>query len=139
MTWNKLTDAQWDRIKELLPPPARVGRPPTCRRQTMDAILWVLHHGKPWRSLPLELGAWRTIYGLYQTWLRSGKLDEICQELGFQLPSRTSEFVSVNPDKPPSVSSGSFAWPDKAEASASRRPHRSAYATPSRRTPVAAT
>ena len=54
MTRHRLTDEQWKLIADVFPPPAQTGRPPSDRRMAMDAILWILRAGSPWRDLPKE-------------------------------------------------------------------------------------
>lgn len=82
MTRHRLTDEQWELIADLFPPPAKIGRPPTDRRQVVDGILWIMHAGAPWRDLPEEdFGPWETVYGLFNLWNASGTLDEILHRL----------------------------------------------------------
>jgi transposase len=94
MPWSNLTDSDWESIKNLFPPTARVGRPPTCRRKAIDGILWVLCHDAPWRNLPEEFGAWRTIYGLCQAWITDGTLHQVIRELQFDIPPGKGELVA---------------------------------------------
>jgi transposase len=48
----------------------------------VDAILWIVRTGAPWRDLPEdEFGPWETIYGLYDVWNADGTLDEIRSRL----------------------------------------------------------
>ena len=50
---SDLTNEQWQLIRFLLPPPSRVGRPrEVCRRQVINAILYVNRTGCQWRQLP---------------------------------------------------------------------------------------
>jgi transposase len=82
MTRHRLTDKQWELIADLIPPPAKTGRPPTNRRQVMDAIIWILQTGAPWRDLPEEeFGPWETVFGLYNSWNANGLLDSILARL----------------------------------------------------------
>jgi transposase len=81
MARHKLTDEQWDCIKDLFPCPKATGRPPTDCRQAFECILWILRTGSPWRDLPQEHGNWRTIYGLYDKWNGDGTLDSILAAL----------------------------------------------------------
>ena len=82
MTRHRLTDEQWELIADVFPPPAQTGRPPSDRRMAMDAILWILRAGSPWRDLPKEeFGPWETIYGLFNSWNADGILDDILSRL----------------------------------------------------------
>ena len=81
MTRHRLTDDQWDCISHLFPAPARTGRPQRDRRTVVDAILWILRTGSPWRDIPQEYGPWATVWDLFDKWNDDGTLDEILSEL----------------------------------------------------------
>ncbi len=81
MIRHRLTDEQWECIADVFPPVARTGRPPTDRRKAIDAILWILRTGSPWRDLPQEFGSWSTIWTLFDSWNSKGILDEILKRL----------------------------------------------------------
>ena len=76
-----LSDAQWARVQPLLPPKAPVGRPPCDGRAVLAGVLWVLRAGAGWRALPPAFGPWRTIYGRYRQWCRSGLWPRLLQAL----------------------------------------------------------
>jgi transposase len=70
-----LSDPQWARIAPLFPRRARpgiVGRPPGDHRPIVNAILWVLHTGAPWRDLPECDGPWQTVFTRFNGWRRDG-------------------------------------------------------------------
>ena len=81
MPRHGLTDREWELIQDLFPPPARMGRPPRDRRQIVNAILWILRTGAPWRDLPPELGPWATAWDLFDKWNADGTLDAILSRL----------------------------------------------------------
>jgi transposase len=81
MTRHQLTDDQWDCIADIFPAPAWTGRPPRDRRLIVNAILWVLRTGSPWRDLPEEYQPWGTVWDLFDTWNNNGTLDEILHRL----------------------------------------------------------
>jgi len=82
MSRHRLTDEQWELISDLFPPPARTGRPPTGRRQIVDAMVWIMRTGAPWRDLPEDdFGPWETVYGLFNAWNANGTLDEVLRRL----------------------------------------------------------
>ena len=70
---HELSDAQWERLRPLLPPqrPA-TGRPAKDHRGVVNAILWRLRTGAPWRDLPERYGPWPTVYSRFRRWQRSG-------------------------------------------------------------------
>ena len=50
---SDLTDAEWEILEPLLPPRGKRGRPPVWDyRQIVEAILYLLRGGLPWRMLP---------------------------------------------------------------------------------------
>jgi len=60
---SDLTDAQWALIEPLLPEPSTGGRPEKHpRREIVNAILYVVRSGCPWRYLPADLPPWQTVY-----------------------------------------------------------------------------
>lgn len=65
---TSLTDAQWALLQRMLPPPSRLGRPPTDRRRIVDAILYVIKGGIPWRLLPVDFPPWKTVYHVFRKW-----------------------------------------------------------------------
>ena len=82
METSELTDAQWNRLRPLLPPQKpRTGRPAKDHRTVLDGILWVLRRGSPWRSLPERYGSWKTISSRFYRWQRAGLWDRILSAL----------------------------------------------------------
>jgi len=81
MVRHRLTDDQWACISDLFPAPARTGRPPKDRREVVDAILWILRSGAPWRDLPGEFGSFKTVWHLFDQWNADGTLDGILERL----------------------------------------------------------
>lgn len=65
---TNLSDAQWAIIKRMLPPISKRGRPPTERRLVLDAILYIVKGGIPWRLLPDSFPPWKTIYSIFRKW-----------------------------------------------------------------------
>jgi transposase len=77
-----LTNAQWERLKLLLPAQKpKVGRPNHDHRTTINGILWILRTGAPWRDLPECYGAWETVSGRFYRWRRQGVWSAILQAL----------------------------------------------------------
>lgn len=58
-----LTDAQWQLIVPLLPPPTKLGRHEKHpRREIVNAILYIVRAGCAWRMLPKDLPPWQTVF-----------------------------------------------------------------------------
>jgi transposase len=66
---TRLTDAQWAYLKPMLPRPARRGCPPVDRRRIIDAILYLVKCGCPWRYLPADFPHWKTVYHVFRQWI----------------------------------------------------------------------
>jgi transposase len=67
-----LTETQWDYLQPMLPKPKKLGRPPTDRREVLNAILYVLKGGVPWRLLPHNFPPWKTVYHVFRAWSLDG-------------------------------------------------------------------
>jgi putative transposase len=65
-----LTDSQWMLIQPLLPTASRLGRPRTLLRPVIDAILYLIKSGCPWRLLPKNFQPWKTVYHFFWHWSR---------------------------------------------------------------------
>ena len=64
-----ISDDLWKKIAPLLP--GKAGDPgATCRnnRRFMEAILWRVRTGVPWRDLPKEFGKWNTVFKRFRRW-----------------------------------------------------------------------
>src|SRR5687767_13250429 len=81
MVRHRLSDDAWEAIRGLFAAPARTGRPRRDPRDIVDAILWVLRTGSPWRDLPEEFGPWQTAWHLFDRWNRQGLWDAILEQL----------------------------------------------------------
>jgi transposase len=78
---HALSDAQWQAIESLLPDNRRRGHPYKDHRLVIDAILWVLSAGAPWRDLPEKYGPWSTAYNRFRRWRIRGLWDRLLQAL----------------------------------------------------------
>src|SRR5688500_9517611 len=81
MVRHRLSDDAWEAIRGLFAEPARTGRPRRDPRDIVDAILWVLRTGSPWRDLPAEFGPWQTAWHLLDRWTRQGRWDALLDQL----------------------------------------------------------
>ena len=70
---SDLADAQWERLRPLLPSAKPGGRPRTVDlREVVDAILYLLREGCRWRALPHDLPPWGTVHTYFRAWWRDG-------------------------------------------------------------------
>lgn len=54
---SDLSDAQWHRIKRLLPKAASTGRPRSDDREVINGILYVMWTGCRWEDMPHDIAA----------------------------------------------------------------------------------
>jgi putative transposase len=79
---SDLTDAQWAELEPLLPPPKPAGRPRVVeRRELVNAILYVLRTGCPWRHLPHDLPTWSTTQSCFRRWRLDGTWERVHEAL----------------------------------------------------------
>ncbi len=79
---SDLTDAQWEELAPLLPPPKPGGHPRTVDlREVINGILYVLRGGIPWRMLPHDLPPWGTVWWYFREWRLNGTWEKIHEVL----------------------------------------------------------
>ncbi|HEY1389264.1 MAG TPA: IS5 family transposase [Ktedonobacterales bacterium] len=70
---SSLSDAEWDRLQEVLPSRSPCSR---LRRHTLrsifDAVFYLLRTGCPWRYLPCNFPPWQTVYYHFKQFCRTG-------------------------------------------------------------------
>ena len=68
-----LKDEQWERVAPLLPGKAGdPGRTGSDNRLFLEAVLWMVRTGAPWRDLPERYGPWRTVASRFYRWQKAG-------------------------------------------------------------------
>ena len=92
----ELSKEQWTVVEPLIPKPPvrpdRRGRPWKPARLVLDAIVWVLRTGAPWRDIPERYPSYQTCHRPFQQWVQDGTFQRILNELGHQLDlGQTSE------------------------------------------------
>ena len=79
---HEISDADWDRIKHLLPgQPGQHGGVAQDNRRFLNAILWIARTGAPWRDLPERLGNWNSQWRRFDRWAAKGRLALIAEFL----------------------------------------------------------
>lgn len=79
---SDLTDAQWALVEPLIPPAKAGGRHQAIpRRELVNAMLYLLRTGCPWRALPHDLPQWQTVYDYFRQWQRAGVWAELVATL----------------------------------------------------------
>ena len=80
--WVRLHDEPWQRIEKLLPPQRGTGgRPAKPHRPMVEAMIWLLRTGAPWRDLPVAYGPWQSVYTRFSRWSKSGVLRRLLEGL----------------------------------------------------------
>jgi transposase len=77
----RLTHAEWERVRRVIPKRNRKGRPQRDPRQMVEAILWLERTGAPGRQLPASYGPRQTVYARYAQWRESGTWADVLQAL----------------------------------------------------------
>ena len=82
MPRRMLRDDQWRRIEPLLPGKV-TDRGVTAKdnRLFVEAVLWILRTGSPWRDLPSELGDWHNTYTRFSRWGETGVWQRVTEAL----------------------------------------------------------
>jgi transposase len=77
-----LSDAQWERISGLLPgKPGDRGRSGSNNRLFLEAVLWIVRTGTPWRDLHKEFGCWNSVFRRFRRWAIKGVFEKIFESL----------------------------------------------------------
>ena len=85
-----LRDDQWERIAPGLPGKAGdPGRSAVDNRlfdaahplRAVEAVLWIVRVGAPWRDLPEFFGNWNSVFQRFRRWARRGVFDKVFQAL----------------------------------------------------------
>ena len=80
-----LSDEQWRRVEGLLPGKAGdPGQTAKDNRLFLDAVLWIVRTGAPWRDLPERLGELNNTFQRFNRWAKRGVWQRIFD--AFQVP-----------------------------------------------------
>ena len=79
---SDLTDAEWALLEGFFDPPSKVGRPRKWpSRRIVEAILYLLRGGLPWRMLPPGFPPVSTVQRYFYLWRDNGLWETINQHL----------------------------------------------------------
>ena len=79
---SDLTDAEWQLLAPLLPPPAETGRRRSWpMRELMNALFFVLRGGCPWRMLPEHFPPHQTAYRWFARFRDDGTWENLNHHL----------------------------------------------------------
>jgi putative transposase len=81
-----LTDAQWQILEPLVPPPKSGGHPRTVNmREVVNGIFYVLRTGCGWEMLPHDLPPYSTVYQYFRRWQKTNVWQQMNNALRQQL------------------------------------------------------
>ncbi len=82
MTRLTLSDAQWAKIEPYCAgKETDVGRTAVNNRLFIEAVLWIVRTGRPWRDLPPEFGNWNSVYKRCRRWVKSDRFSKLFDAL----------------------------------------------------------
>ncbi len=73
-----ISDELWTVVEPVLRTArGRRGRPWNDHRLTLEGICWRFRTGSPWRDLPVEFGAWQSVWERYRRWSADGSYEQM--------------------------------------------------------------
>jgi transposase len=73
-----VSDAVWEKVASLLPGKASdAGVTAKDNRLFLEAVLWRVRTGSPWRDLPRGFGDWNSVFQCFRRWVRAGVSDRL--------------------------------------------------------------
>ena len=77
-----VSDTVWEKIEPLLPG-RKSDRGVTAKdnRLFLEAVLWRVRAGLPWRDLPAAFGPWNRVFPRFRRWVRAQVFDRLFQAL----------------------------------------------------------
>ncbi|MFT4305309.1 MAG: transposase [Microbacterium sp.] len=77
-----LSDAEWARIRAVLPAPAGGrGRPRREDRVLVEGMIWRMRTGSSWRRLPARFGPWQTLWKRHRRYVADGTWEAVLAAL----------------------------------------------------------
>jgi transposase len=74
---SDLSEAEFALIFPLLLLPKRRGRKPSCARELLNALFYLIRSGCPWRLLPKDFPPFTTVQNRFYAWRDSGLWTQI--------------------------------------------------------------
>ena len=88
-----LSDGQWERIAPRIIGDERTrGSSGRDNRLFVEAVLWLVRTGVPWRDLPEDFGPWNSVFRRFSRWSRKGVwwriFEAMSDDPGLRVPDR---------------------------------------------------
>ena len=99
-----ISDALWEQMWPLLP--GKVGDPGASgrnNRRFMEAVLWRVRTGSPWRDLPKDFGNWNSVFKRFRRWANAGVFERLFNVINGELDLRALSWWADEQDKASSL------------------------------------
>jgi transposase len=71
-------DTAWEKVAPLLPgKPTDPGATGKDNRLFLEAVLWRVRTGVPWRDLPGAFGKWNSVFQRFRRWVKGGVFERV--------------------------------------------------------------
>ena len=71
-------DTAWEKVAPLLPgKPTDPGATGKDNRLFLEAVLWRVRTGAPWRDLPGGFGKWNSVFQRFRRWVKGGVFERV--------------------------------------------------------------
>jgi transposase len=71
-------DRAWEKVASLLPgKPTDPGGTGKDNRLFLEAVLWRVRAGVPWRDLPSAFGKWNSVFQRFRRWVKGGVFERV--------------------------------------------------------------
>lgn len=99
---HDMTDTLWNKLEPLLPGSVgKVGRKAFDNRKFINAVMWILRTGAPWRDLPESYGDWKNTHRRFCRWrdrkIWESILNEMIDEPDYEWLMIDASHVKVHP------------------------------------------
>ena len=85
MRRHALSEEQWRRLQAVLPKQKTGPASTLGDRLFIEAVLFRIKTGMPWRDLPERFGPWKSVYNRFNNWAKKGHWETIFKELQFEV------------------------------------------------------
>jgi len=99
---HDMSDGLWNKLEPHLPGGlGKVGRVARDNRRFINAVMWILRTGAPWRDLPASYGGWKNTHRRFSRWRDKGLwehlLEVVMEEPDFEWLMIDASHVKVHP------------------------------------------